>query len=207
MSRMTPCQWLVVMVKAAYAGRVKTRLARDIGAVNAAAFYRHATRAVVGRLADTGRWQTVLAVTPDTSLASPLFPDGPARIAQGTGNLGERMQRVMDGLPPGRVVIIGSDCLAVTSNAIATAFAALGAHDAVVGPAHDGGYWLVGLRRTPKCPAVFHNVRWSSEHALADTIANMNGLRVARLQTLTDVDTGPDFLELGDQLGRRILPL
>ena len=77
---------------------------------------------------------------------------------------------------------------------MAQAFEALGRADAVLGPATDGGYWLVGLRRTGAAPAtLFRGVRWSSPHALADTEASMPGLRVARAATLSDVDEAADL--------------
>ena len=66
---------------------------------------------------------------------------------------------------------------------------ARGRHDAVFGPADDGGYWRVGLRRRPVQPDLFHPVRWSTSHALADTIANL-GYRFSHtlVEMLVDVD-------------------
>ncbi len=66
-------------------------------------------------------------------------------------------------------------------------------HDAVFGPAVDGGYWLVGMKRRPWLRGVFADVRWSSPHALADTLANLAGRRVLLLDRLRDVDTGADL--------------
>ena len=67
--------------------------------------------------------------------------------------------------------------------------------DAVFGPAADGGYWLVGLG--PRRPArPFAGARWSSQHALADTLANFAGRRIARLRILHDVDTAADWYRL-----------
>ena len=179
---------LVVMVKVPEAGRVKTRLARGIGAVGAVQFYRHATRAVLARLDCPREWQTVLAVSPDHGRLSRSFPAHIARMPQGGGNLGDRMQRVMDHLPPGLVLIIGSDSPAITAAHIRRGFRALGGHDAVFGPAPDGGYWLVGLKRFPKVLRAFVGVRWSSEYALADTMRNLGGLRLALIDKLDDVD-------------------
>ena len=74
------------------------------------------------------------------------------------------------------------------------AFRALGDHDAVFGPADDGGYWLVGLRHGARAPATFfHDVRWSTEHALADSMASLPGLSIALTDTLRDVDTVADL--------------
>ena len=81
---------------------------------------------------------------------------------------------------------------------MAEAFQALGRAEAVLGPATDGGYWLVGLRRTAAVPAgLFGGVRWSTAHAMADTEASMAGLRVAHVATLSDVDTAADLERLG----------
>ncbi len=110
-------------------------------------------------------------------------------MAQQRGDLGRRMDRAMRGFGPGPVVLVGSDIPDISARHIAAAFRALGRHDAVFGPADDGGYWLVGLRRRPAHPDPFSPVRWSSRHALADTVANL-GRRYDHvlLETLTDID-------------------
>jgi uncharacterized protein len=187
-------QHLVIMVKAPQAGRVKTRLAAAIGAVEAVRCYRAMLERTVRRLAD-GRWATWLAVTPDG--AAPRMAVGGrgiAVMAQGPGGLGERMQRVMDGLPPGPVVIVGSDIPGIGRGDVAAAFRALGGHDAVFGPAEDGGYWLVGQRRIPRTLRLFEGVRWSSAEALRDTLANLAGRKVALLRTMGDLDGEADYL-------------
>jgi hypothetical protein len=201
-----PRRWLVVMAKEPRCGAVKTRLARDIGAVTATGFYRRALASVSARLVPDPRWRTLIAVTPDASVHAPVWPAGADLIAQGDGNLGARMQRLFDCLPPGPVVIIGTDIPEITSRHIARAFSALGPYDAVLGPGDDGGYWLVGLRRTPRVAGIFANVRWSSPHTLDDTIANLEGSRVAMLERLGDVDDGAGFRRLGKAAGR-VVPL
>ena len=115
-------------------------------------------------------------------------------IAQGPGGLGDRMQRLMDRLPPGPVVIIGSDIPTIGRGDIASAFRVLGRTDAVFGPADDGGYWLVGLRRTPRILRLFAGVRWSSAHALADTVRNVDGDEVSLLSTMADIDDEAGYL-------------
>ncbi|MEK9725170.1 MAG: DUF2064 domain-containing protein [Rhodospirillaceae bacterium] len=141
---------LVVMVKAPRLGRVKTRLAADIGRVGAWAFYRRTLARVVRPLARDARWVTWLAVTPDASVFDDRqWPVATPRLTQGAGDLGQRMGRVMAAMPPGPVVLIGADIPDIRPADIAAAFRALGAHDAVFGPADDGGYWLVGLKRWP----------------------------------------------------------
>lgn len=194
------------MVKTPLAGRVKTRLAREIGVVHAAAFYRTAARAVIARLAADPRWTTILAVAPDVDASRPLWPLSLPRIPQGAGDLAARMQRIMTGLPPGPAVIIGTDIPAVRPVHIAAAFAALGRHDAVFGPAADGGYWLVGQRRMPRSIDAFANVRWSTGFALSDTLANHRGRSVGMLAELSDVDTAHDWRPARHAAGRIVPP-
>ncbi|WGW05139.1 TIGR04282 family arsenosugar biosynthesis glycosyltransferase [Tropicibacter oceani] len=185
---------LIVMVKEPRPGRVKTRLGRDIGHTAAAWWFRHQTRALLRRLQDP-RWQIVLAVSPDREgLQSRIWPAHLPRLAQGRGNLGDRMARMMRAAPPGPVCVIGADIPGITPASIWRAFTSLGAHDAVFGPAPDGGYWLVGVRNAAAVPsALFQGVRWSSQHALADSLASLSGARVALVDELRDVDTVADL--------------
>lgn len=194
------------MVKEPVAGRVKTRLARGIGVVAATSAYRTMQSSLVARLSHAPHWHTVIAVTPDTALAGAMLPPNTDRIAQGHGDLGQRLQHVFDVMPPGPVVVIGTDIPAIRPADIANAFRALGSHDAVIGPARDGGYWLIGMKRQPRVLHAFENVRWSSEHALADTVANLEGHTLARLGFHDDVDTEGDLAALRPFIGRSILP-
>lgn len=108
------------------------------------------------------------------------------------------MHRACAAFPHRRVAIIGSDIPDATTSDVADAFHALGRADAVFGPAADGGYWLVAL--SPRRPArPFANVRWSTRHALADTLKNFSGRRVLMLRTLRDVDTPADWRSLRRQ--------
>lgn len=198
---------LFIMAKLPVMGRVKTRLARDVGFVAATYFYRHVTAAVVGRLRCDPRWQTILAVDPDTACRSNVWPAGLARMGQGRGGLGERMQRLFEVPLPGPVIVVGTDIPLISRDEIARAFRRLAANDAVFGPAEDGGYWLVGLRRSPRVLKPFGRVRWSGPHALADSEANLAGRPIARAGTLQDVDGRADLDQLGALAGRRVLPV
>jgi hypothetical protein len=185
---------LVAFVKAPRLGRVKSRLARDIGVVAAWKFYRTTMAGILRPFDGDNRWFRWLAVTPDPAVAEPvLWPRGWRRMPQGSGDLGARMGRVMKTLPPGPVVIIGTDVPGIRPRHIAQAFHALGRYEAVFGPAADGGYWLVGLRRRPRCPEIFSGVQWSTSAALADTIANIPKTNIAMLEVLQDIDTGADL--------------
>lgn len=185
---------LVIMSKAPEMGRVKTRLARDVGKSEALRFYRSQTRSLIRRLGHDPRWQTLIAVSPLAALYEEDFwPEEVPRVWQGEGDLGARMGLMMEGLPQGPIVIIGCDIPAIRPAHIAKAFKALGRHDAVFGPAEDGGYWLVGLKRFPNVRKIFSDVRWSTPHALEDTLANLKDARLAFLETLPDIDTGADL--------------
>jgi rSAM/selenodomain-associated transferase 1 len=197
---------LVVMVKEPRAGRVKTRLAREAGVAAATWFCRHAIAALIRRLDRPGRWQTLLAVTPATAVASRLLPPV-LRMPVAAGDLGTQMQAIMRRPLKGPIVIVGADIPAIRASDIASAFKALGGHDAVLGPSTDGGYWLVGMKRTPRVLTAFGNVRWSGPHAMADTLANLAGHRVAFVATLTDVDSAAELRQASSAFGRRVQPL
>lgn len=185
-------QTLVIMVKVPRPGRVKTRLGRGLGMVGAAWWYRHQTKALIRRMRDP-RWQIVLAVSPDfQGLNSRIWPLDIPRVAQGSGDLGGRMTRLLQG-SMGSVCLIGSDIPGIMQAHIARAFAALGACDIVFGPALDGGFWLVGSKRVPK--GLFANVRWSTEHALADSLAGIGDQRITLVDVLRDVDTVGDLAD------------
>lgn len=182
------------MTKEPRPGRVKTRLGRDIGMVGAASWFRHQCAGLLRRITDP-RWDTVLAVSPDREgLSSRVWPEHLARMPQGRGDIGQRMTRVFRGLPPGPVCIIGADIPEINRAHVAGAFKALGEHSAVFGPAADGGYWLIGLKRfAPPPKTLLANVRWSSEHALSDSLTALPYSDVAFLDTLRDVDTVKDL--------------
>jgi rSAM/selenodomain-associated transferase 1 len=185
---------LVIMVKEPRPGRVKTRLGKDIGLTASAWWFRHQTRALLRRIEDP-RWDTLLAVSPDAEgLNSRVWPAHLPRVAQGRGHLGDRMGRLLRGLPKGPVCIIGADIPDVTRPRIAEAFKALGNHEAVFGPAPDGGYWLIGMKRVKRVPlSILQDVRWSSEHALTDSARSLGEVSIANVAVLRDVDTVEDL--------------
>ena len=183
------------MVKEPHPGRVKTRLGRDLGMVPAAWWFRHQTRRLVRKLSSDTRWTTTLAVSPDIEgLNSRIWPGHIPRWPQGKGNLGDRMGAILRHAPSGPVLIIGADIPEIAPVHIERAFRKLGSHDAVFGPAPDGGYWLVGLKRSKSVPpGLFEGVRWSSAHALKDTLLTLPDYSVGFVDTLSDVDTVADL--------------
>ncbi|MEQ8666813.1 MAG: TIGR04282 family arsenosugar biosynthesis glycosyltransferase [Rhodospirillales bacterium] len=184
---------LVIFAKVPRIGRVKSRLAAGIGPVKAWSFYRNNLADVCRRLGADPRWNTVVAMTPDGTRFAEA--SGCPIRNQGPGDLGERMQRAFDELPPGPTVIIGSDIPAITRSDIADAFRALGRADAVMGPSHDGGYWLIGLRRRPRVARIFGDVHWSVSSTGDDTLARLRSqkLSVSFVRKLDDVDDAEDY--------------
>jgi len=197
---MTIQNHLVVMARLPRLGSLKRRLARDVGALAALRFYRETTEGLLRRLGRDSRWRLWLVLTPDPQGSSHCGFRGfrGAVLPQGTGDLGQRMGRQLRELPPGPVVIVGSDIPGIHSRHIAQAFRALGSNDWVFGPAQDGGYWLIGARRRPSLHLPFADVRWSSATTLQDTVSGLRGPvgsapRIAYLETLEDIDTGADL--------------
>ena len=194
---------LVIFTKAPVGGSVKTRLARQLGVAVAMRFARHSTAALLDRLTRDPRWQTVVATTGGAHSGGRFWPRA---LSQGGGDLGQRMQRCLERLPPGPVVIVGTDIPRIRRAHIARALRELGRHDVVFGPAADGGYWLVGLRRRPRIRKLFEGVRWSRAETLADTLQNLHACSVYFLPELRDVDVACDFAASAGDLGRRVLP-
>ncbi|MEQ9692675.1 TIGR04282 family arsenosugar biosynthesis glycosyltransferase [Shimia sp. SDUM112013] len=188
------------MVKEPRPGRVKTRLGQDIGMTRSAWWFRHQSAALLRRLVDP-QWDVFLAVSPDgEGMSSRVWPPKFPRLPQGSGDLGDRMARMFQTVPAGPVCIIGADIPGIQRQHIAQAFLALGNHDAVFGPAMDGGFWLTGLKRVGPVPVdLFKDVRWSTRHALADSLATLKGKRIAMVAALQDVDTYADLCALREQ--------
>jgi len=183
---------VIVFARAPRLGTVKRRLARDVGDRAALRFYRANLARLLRALTRDRRFRTVLAATPDRVRVR--WPVRAPVVAQGGGDLGRRMHRACAGRR--QVAIVGTDIPELRADDVAAAFRALGRAHAAFGPAEDGGYWLVAL--SPRRPAQpFAGVRWSTGHALSDTLANFAGRPVALLRTLRDVDTAADLRATG----------
>ncbi len=181
------------MARAPAFGQGKTRLARDAGRVAALRINR-ALQARTLRLSRDLRWTTILAVTPERARNARLpgvWPGAVKRVTQGGGDLGARLARVMKRVR-GSVAVIGTDSPDVEARDIHATFRALGHARIVVGPARDGGFWILAARRSDDVTGAFSGVRWSSAHTLSDLVAR---LRVghARVRTLEDIDTLEDW--------------
>jgi rSAM/selenodomain-associated transferase 1 len=177
---------VVVFARAPRLGTVKRRLARDIGDRAALRFHTTMLTALLRDLTACRRFDVVLAVTPDRARVRFRVRS----IPQGRGDLGQRMSRALNRFR--RVALMGCDIPQARAGDVLAAFRALGTADAVFGPASDGGYWLIALG--PRRPAdLFGRARWSTEHALPDTLLQFRHHRVGFIRTLADVDTVADY--------------
>ena len=186
---------LVILVKEPVPGTVKTRLAKELGTIDATKWYRNECRKTINRLAGDPRWETYLAVSPDEAgITSRIWPAQIPRIAQGSGDLGCRMKQVFHQLLPGSTIIIGSDIPGIKASQIATTAKAMQKYDAYLGPSPDGGFWLIGYtgRRSLSSKA-FENVRWSTEFAMDDTINSLGQFSVGIGEVMSDVDNLADL--------------
>jgi rSAM/selenodomain-associated transferase 1 len=191
---------LLLFAREPVLGRVKTRLAAGIGAEAALAVYRELLALTAAAAAQAGVPATVwLAEPPATAAAEvprPEWPGLPWRVQPAVGSLGARMAHAFGeafAAGAGRVVVIGTDCPSLSGELLTQAFAQLLTHDLVVGPAADGGYYLLGMNAL--APELFENKAWSTASVLPDTLADAArlGLRVAQLPTLHDVDSAADL--------------
>jgi rSAM/selenodomain-associated transferase 1 len=192
---------LVVFARQPVPGRVKTRLAAGIGPARAAAVYD----VLLLHTIETARSTSVETIVSFAEPPDPTWTPAPAPDAhevQGQGDLGDRMgecfrRRFDEGAD--RVVIIGSDNPWFRSEHVHRAFAALDDEPVVLGPARDGGYWLVG-QRAPGFD-LFTGVPWSSRDTLDATRDRLRTLGILwrELETLADIDTASDLERaLGD---------
>ena len=189
---------LIVFAKAPRPGTVKTRLARTLGAAKACAAYQQLADTLFANLARLERVELRYAPDDAENEIQGWLRPGWQAVAQGLGDLGSRLSRAFEEAFRGgakRVVIIGSDCPEVTARDVRDAWRELKGSDLVVGPATDGGYWLIGLGVFQ--PALFEGISWSSEMVLAETLqrAKAEGLGIQLLRILTDVDSANDWRE------------
>jgi rSAM/selenodomain-associated transferase 1 len=189
---------LIVFLKAPRPGIVKTRLAAQLDAEAATAIHEVLVTRTLAAVRRARLGAIEIRLTPDDAtneIARWMQPEWQIR-PQGDGDLGARMTRALrDAFNEGRspVVVIGTDCPALEPSDIRSALDALAQHDLVLGPATDGGYWLIGMRVW--VPQVFERIPWSTPAVLATTRsrAETAGLRTVLLRQLADVDTLEDW--------------
>lgn len=189
---------VLVFVRAPVAGRVKTRLAASIGAEAALRVYvRLAEHTLREARAVEGAEVRVHFTPADAGEeVRRWLGEGVRCLPQAEGDLGERMRRAFrDAFVAGhgRVVIVGSDLPELSSSLLRRALALLESHPAVLGPARDGGYYLLGLTRM--VPGLFTGIAWSTGEVFAHTLERLRaaGVEPALLEVLGDVDRVEDL--------------
>lgn len=191
---------LILFTRYPEPGRTKTRLIPALGVQGAATLQRRMSEAIVARMAEFADNHPVgleIRYTDGTpqAMAEWLSSEIPC-LAQGEGDLGERLHRAFaEAFAHGaqKVVAIGADCPNLTPVFFAQAFSALDTQDLVLGPAMDGGYYLVGLNQS--APALFSDIPWGSGGVLAATLKQAQGLKLSThlLEPLADVDRPEDL--------------
>lgn len=195
---------LVVFAKAPQPGSAKTRLIPALGPEGAAALARHMLGHALRQATAAGMEAVELCMSPapqDPAWQGVEIPAGVTRTAQGEGDLGERMARALERAllqRPCPVMLMGTDCPGLTSERLNEAARQLTRHDAVLLPARDGGYVLIGLK--VPCPGLFSHMPWSTPAVAGETLARMAtlGLRVWQGPMLQDIDEAADLTHLPD---------
>jgi rSAM/selenodomain-associated transferase 1 len=192
---------VVVFAKAPVPGLAKTRLAPVLGPRGAAALAGRMLRHALAQAAASDVGPVELCAAPDAehpALREAAEANGATLAVQGPGDLGARMHRALARTlaQHPRALLIGTDAPALDAAVLREAAAALGDHDAVFVPAHDGGYALIGLRAADaRC---FDGMRWSHDRVMADTRERLRaaGLRWRELAAVADIDEPADLAHL-----------
>ncbi len=202
------CRRLILFTRYPRPGEAKTRLIPALGQRDAADLQRRMTERLIRRAGALARRSPLsVEVCFDGARAAHVrqwLGRWPRYRPQGGGDLGERMARAFrcafrDGMR--RVVLVGSDCPGVTSDLLGQAFRELGRADVVLGPAADGGYYLMGLRQP--APELFRDIAWGTDAVFAQTVnrAREAGLRVGQVAQLQDVDVPADLERISGERG------
>ncbi len=191
---------LILFTRYPEPGRVKTRLIPALGETGAASKHRDLTANTLTQADRLGEFRRVsLEIRYEggdtTSMAAWLGLDRDY-FDQASGSLGDRMNRAFqDAFSAGsdRVIIIGSDCPDLTAEILSNAFDSLNEADLILGPARDGGYYLIGLRAP--APELFRDIAWGSSQVLDQTLAIVRalGLTAGLLPELRDIDRPEDL--------------
>jgi rSAM/selenodomain-associated transferase 1 len=190
---------LVIFVRNPISGQVKTRLAKDIGDERALEIYQQLLQHTL-EITRSLRFRKFIYYADEVSDYDLWSVPGYTKRKQNGNDLGERMLNSFKELfDQGftQIIIIGSDCLQLKMETLEEALALLESNNAVIGPARDGGYYLLGL--TKFYPELFINKPWSTDKVFAKTIEDFIdlGISYAFLEELSDIDTVADLIENG----------
>ncbi len=192
---------LIIFTRYPEPGRTKTRLIAAIGAEGAADLHRHMAEHALSLAKGSAAYQDVEIKVyydgGDQRLFESWLGHDLTYVAQQGDDLGKRMAEAFvetfhESEEP--VIIIGTDCPDLTTGVMDEAFRLLSCSDLVLGPAADGGYYLIGLNHP--IPELFEGVHWGTNEVLSKTqaIAHSLGLKVSMLETLNDIDRPEDLV-------------
>lgn len=186
---------LIIFARNPVLGKVKTRLAKEIGDEKALQVYLKLLEHT-HKVADESDCSKHIYYTDNLDEFGLLDYFKFKKFLQHGNDLGDRMMNaIINGKKDGfsKIVIIGSDCIEISKSIIEEAFTALDEKDCVLGPASDGGYYLIGMKEIHE--SVFTDKKWSSEDVFLDTMLDMqqNNISYHVLQTLNDIDTKKDL--------------
>jgi rSAM/selenodomain-associated transferase 1 len=195
---------VLVFQKNAVLGKVKTRLASGMGELRALEIYRHLIQLTYSALEDVPvpvwtYFSDYIPETVNTHIEKSFVQEGQ--------DLGERMANAFARsfeLGMDKVVLIGTDCPTLQSHHLNQAFEALTHSDLVVGPATDGGYYLIGMNR--RADYLFEGITWSTSQVLSETlnVASQHGLTTTLLCELDDIDTQEDWQRYSSQFENKV---
>jgi rSAM/selenodomain-associated transferase 1 len=186
---------IVIFAKAPVPGKVKTRLIPALGPEGAAALAQRMLLRTIAEAEAAGSTELCGSPHPHDAEWQPYLPAVPIRHSgQGEGDLGERLARAAERvLADEPILLIGADCPELDRDRLRAAAAALGSHDAVIHPAQDGGYALLGLKRFD--PSIFAGIAWSTSEVASQTLQRLAllGWSVHVGDTLRDIDEPEDL--------------
>jgi rSAM/selenodomain-associated transferase 1 len=188
---------LIIFAKHTGLGTIKSRLARSVGDRNALAIYLELSRRI--RQACTQlNCDIEIHYDPEVEYHDPWKEEKFAKFSQTGADIGQRMKNAFaSGLGKGykKACLIGTDIYGLSHDTLEAAFDALSGKDLVIGPALDGGYYLIGMK-TPH-PALFDDITWSTDQVLAESLERSRALNIdyALLEQLRDIDTLEDLVQ------------
>lgn len=199
---MTDDRCVILFVKLPERGKVKSRLAHDLDDDTVLRLYECMVLDTIDVLNRAATPFRICFDPPDAiDLVQKWLGRGHSYLPQFGGDLGERMEQAFlrvfaDGAAD--VILIGSDIPGLTDNLIADAFRSFSTHDAVLGPAEDGGYYLVGFKKSTFVPGIFRDMPWSTNTVFRKTVESMHraSLSVHVSPSCTDLDTKEDLWKL-----------
>ena len=184
---------IIIFARNPKLGKVKTRLAKTIGDFAALETYKILMKHTAN-MVEKSNAEKIVFYSEYIDHNDVWAKIKCKKVKQSEGDLGEKMQTAFEyafELGHKKIVIIGSDVYSLKTEHIDSAFTQLETHDVVIGPAHDGGYYLLGLNFI--IPKLFEQKKWGTSSVLENTLADLNELNVTLLEPLNDIDTYEDL--------------